>query len=89
MALPAADFPERDYDALEQTDGVSTMDASDVNIPYAELKAIQAAFQELCFGDGSDGDITISGNTTLTRDMFYNSLTVNNGITLTTDGFLQ
>ena len=27
------------------------------------------------FGDGSDGDVTISSPTTLTRDMFYNSLT--------------
>ncbi|RLC45254.1 MAG: hypothetical protein DRH57_08325, partial [Candidatus Cloacimonadota bacterium] len=29
------------------------------------------------FGNGSDGDITISSNTTLTRDMYYNNLTVN------------
>ncbi len=30
------------------------------------------------FGDGSDGDVTISsGTTTLTRDMYYNNLTVN------------
>jgi hypothetical protein len=29
------------------------------------------------FGDGSDGDVTISsGTTTLTRDMFYNNLTI-------------
>lgn len=34
------------------------------------------------FGDGSDGVVTISGNTTLTRDMYYSTLTVNNGITL-------
>ena len=38
-------------------------------------------------GDGADGDVTISGNTTLTRDMFYNSLTVNAGVVLTTDGY--
>lgn len=36
------------------------------------------------FGDGSDGDVTISSNTTLTRDMYYNNLTVDNGITLNT-----
>lgn len=39
------------------------------------------------FGDGSDGDVTISGNTTLTRDMFYNNLTINTGITLTTANY--
>ena len=26
------------------------------------------------FGDGSDGDVTLVGNTTLSRDMLYNSL---------------
>lgn len=39
------------------------------------------------FGNGSDGDETIAGDTTLTRDMFYDNLTVNGGIVLTTDGF--
>jgi len=39
-------------------------------------------------GDGSDGDVTISGNTTLIRDMYYNTLTVNNGVTLITGGFV-
>jgi len=39
------------------------------------------------FGDGSDGDVVISSDTTLTRDMYYENLTVNSGIVLTTDGF--
>src|SRR3990167_7458561 len=39
------------------------------------------------FGDGSDGDVTISSNTTLTRDMFYKNLTINLGIVLTTASF--
>lgn len=38
-------------------------------------------------GDGVDGDVIISGNTSLTRDMFYDNLTVNAGITLTAAGF--
>ena len=37
------------------------------------------------FGDGSDGDVTISSPTTLVRDMFYHNLTVNS--TLTTNGY--
>jgi len=34
-----------------------------------------------------DGDVTISVNTTLARDMYYNNLTVNVGVTLNTNGF--
>jgi len=37
------------------------------------------------FGDGSDGNVTIAAPTTLTRDMYYNDLTVTS--TLTTDGY--
>lgn len=29
------------------------------------------------YGDGSDGDVTIAADTTPTRDMFYNNLTIN------------
>jgi hypothetical protein len=39
------------------------------------------------FGNGIDGDVTIAVDTTLVRDMYYNSLTVNLGATLFTAGF--
>lgn len=39
------------------------------------------------FGDGSDGSVTISVNTSLTRDMYYNNLTINDGIVLNPNGF--
>ncbi len=39
------------------------------------------------FGDGSDGTATISGNTSLTRDMYYTDLTVNTGIVLDPAGY--
>ena len=39
------------------------------------------------YGDGSDGDVTISADTSLSRDMFYVNLTVNSTKTLTTNGF--
>ncbi len=39
------------------------------------------------FGDGSDGNFTVSGPTTLTRDMFYNNLIINTGQVLTANGF--
>ena len=38
------------------------------------------------FGDGTDGDVTISGTTTLTADMQYQNLTVTG--TLVTDGYV-
>jgi hypothetical protein len=38
------------------------------------------------YGDGSDGDVTLGSNTTLTRDMYYNTLHLN-GYDLDTDGF--
>jgi hypothetical protein len=39
------------------------------------------------FGNGSDGDVTISGATTLTRDMYYRNLTVAAGQTLDAGGY--
>lgn len=39
------------------------------------------------FGDGSDGDVTISSNTTLTSDKFYNNLTIDSTFTLNTGGY--
>lgn len=41
------------------------------------------------FGDGSDGDVTISGGTTtLTRPMFYDNLTIASGGVLDTAGYI-
>src|SRR2546426_12736233 len=41
------------------------------------------------FGDGSDGDVTITKtkSTFLTRDMYYNNLTIESGQTLNPNGF--
>ena len=39
------------------------------------------------YGTGSDGDVTISVNTSLTADMYYNNLTINSGITLAPNGY--
>jgi hypothetical protein len=40
------------------------------------------------YKDGSDGNITLTTNTTLTRNMYYNNLTINSGVTLTTAGYI-
>lgn len=39
------------------------------------------------YGDGSDGNVTISVNTTLAADKYYNNLTVNSGFTLNASGY--
>lgn len=39
------------------------------------------------YGDGNDGDVTISANTTLSRDMYYNNLTIQAGFTLNPTGY--
>lgn len=36
---------------------------------------------------GKDGDVVVSENTTLAKDMYYKNLTVNEGVTLFTNGF--
>ena len=77
---------------IDQTDFVTestrnVVPASDLNkVPKLNSTArVDGVFIAEDFGDGSDGDVTISSPTTLTRDMYYNNLVVSN--TLTTDGY--
>jgi hypothetical protein len=39
------------------------------------------------YGFGQDGDVTITANTTLNRDMYYNDLTINANCDLDTNGY--
>jgi len=39
------------------------------------------------FGDGADGDSTLTANTVLARDMYYGSLTLGAGVTLSPNGY--
>jgi hypothetical protein len=56
-------------------------------MPSGSLAAIAAPSDRGWFGDGSDGDVTISADTSLSRDMYYNNLTVNASRSLNTNGF--
>jgi hypothetical protein len=47
----------------------------------------QRTGNDAIYGQGTDGDVTISSNTTLTSDKYYNNLTVNVGVTLTSSGY--
>ena len=42
---------------------------------------------ELVFGSGEDGDVTVTTNTNLSEDMYYNNLTVNSGVVLNPNGW--
>lgn len=64
--------------------GVATLD-NEGEVPKEQL--LKAPRVEILFGNGMDGDVTISSNTTLTRDMYYNNLTINSGRTLKTNGY--
>lgn len=55
--------------------------------PAANALASYADSPDQIYGTGSDGNVTISSNTTITSDMFYNNLTINDNITLTTNGY--
>ena len=57
------------------------IDLSLNNFPPLEISTLGI------YGDGSDGDVTISGTTTLSRDMYYNTLLVDNGGTLKMNGY--
>lgn len=48
---------------------------------------VQKTGTDKLFGTGVDGTVTISTNTSLSRDMYYANLTVNSGVTLFTNGF--
>lgn len=52
-----------------------------------KLTLTSGAGEYSIFGDGSDGDVTLSSNTTLTHDMFYNNLTIPEGIVLDPNGW--
>ena len=58
------------------------------SLDYTNVKNyVPSVNSDTSFGDGRDGDVIISANTNLTKDMYYNNLTVNAGITLTTGNF--
>jgi hypothetical protein len=39
------------------------------------------------FGDGSDGNVTVNGAVSLSRDMFYSNLTLTTGAAISTNGY--
>ena len=81
---------EKDPAILDCTDvtlsGLTSGDVLSYDSATSQWKNYPNFSNSWC-GDGSDGDVTISGNTTLTRSMYYNNLTINAGFTLNTAGY--
>lgn len=48
---------------------------------------VQRSGNDIDYGDGSDGNVVISSNTVITRDMYYQNLQVNSGFSLNTNGY--
>ena len=64
------------------------LDATSKSILQNEINAtIDSRLIGDFFGDGSDGDVVIRSNTTLTTDKYYKNLSVLQGFTLTPAGY--
>jgi hypothetical protein len=56
-------------------------------VRYNSPAKVQRIGNDSIYGTGSDGNVVISSNITLARDMYYNNLTVNGGFHLNTNGY--
>lgn len=54
---------------------------------YGSPLPTQRIGNDAVYGGGLDGNVTISVNTSLSGDMYYNNLTINSGIVLNPNGF--
>lgn len=54
---------------------------------YNDTTQRQRLGNDSLYGPGTDGTVVIASNVTLSRDMYYDNLTVNSGSTLNTNGF--
>ena len=85
-----------DIDALQTTNGPADASATVGATAGTDLKDSGAStlddedvvkFANTIYGDGSDGDLTTTGNVTLTADTYYDTLTIATGDTVTTAGY--
>lgn len=67
--------------------GISTAEATSSISSTLVATATYLSLPDPVYGTGSDGDATISSNTSLSSDKFYNNLTIADGIQLTPNGY--
>ncbi len=64
-------------------DGVTAWNA----LPYRDVAGPTQTAPYRSFGDGGDGDVSITGPISLTRDMYYNNLTISGAGSIFTNNF--
>ena len=72
--------------------GPGTINAQKIYVNGSEISSIEGLNRSeimdmLYFGSGKDGDVVITSDTTLTRDMEYRNLTIKSGATLNPNGW--
>ncbi|MDI6905661.1 MAG: hypothetical protein QMD13_09315 [Candidatus Bathyarchaeia archaeon] len=72
-------------DKIDLIDVISTIKKVDVITEISKILRIGP--DPNVYGDGSDGDVTVTADTTLTRNMNYRNLTIDSGVTLTTANY--
>lgn len=81
-------FPIGDIPFPEMKSMVNNMSVRPVRMFETEFSSsVQRQGNDSIYGSGSDGDVTISGTVTLSRDMYYNNLTVPLGNVILTNGY--
>lgn len=85
---------EDQQDALTGTSGLPSItnkfvtDADTTGTGSVLRSSAVASILQATFGDGSDGNVTIaSGTTTISKDMYYNNLTIETGGILNPSGY--
>ena len=54
---------------------------------YNQPAKVQRLGNDSVYGGGNDGNVVIASNTTLSRDMYYNNLTIDSGFQLNPNGY--
>lgn len=66
---------------------VVTLSAGTKDVFISPAAQMHNALSNLMFGDGSDGDVTVSTTSSISRDMYYRNLTLNGTAYLQTNGY--
>lgn len=72
---------------ISRPSAVNFVTDADISASGSELTIPLSGSVGGYYGDGSDGDVIISVNTDLARDMYYDNLTINDGVILSTKSY--
>ena len=56
-------------------------------MPIKSYAVSERIFPDPIYGSGKDGNLTASSNFSLTRDMYWNNIKINNGVHIDTNGY--